>query len=447
MSTYIITTKNPKIKGYAKFERTDNSELRKKASTYKADTITSVAVLEGFEIPWYNPITGNMIEETGVVLNVPPKSQNETSLVFDSRVALKKMIKDKFGIDLVPTYTEGPIPSLQEDLINDNIKHLNSEVSTEEEEDITPVLAETEDKASIQGSSTINTFVFNVEIENSFNNYDTGILTIVNSDTINYSNTDEYWGDSEEYVEEGFVGEDEVEMTREYVEWMKSDDEVPNSEVIISSPINISAKDAEKIKPIKAAFDHWKVTNIYLKKAILANIKKECGLVPKYEDLNGWKGTSNANIRKYFGSRVKPFSDAELTKLKQNIPKFTEIIYGVYSNRGLGNDKPGDAWKYRGAGYIQLTGKANFKKWSTIAGIDLVANPGILISNPYKSAIVSVAFIIKQIGSPNFTSQSTANRAVTKLIGGNTEKFINSQAGRDLLAKVNDYSNDFGNLV
>ena len=141
MSTYIITTKNPKIKGYAKFERTDNSELRKKASTYKADTITSVAVLEGFEIPWYNPITGNMIEETGVVLNVPPKSQNETSLVFDSRVALKKMIKDKFGIDLVPTYTEGPIPSLQEDLINDNIKHLNSEVSTEEEEDITPVLA------------------------------------------------------------------------------------------------------------------------------------------------------------------------------------------------------------------------------------------------------------------------------------------------------------------
>lgn len=44
------------------------------------------------------------------------------------------------------------------------------------------------------------------------------------------------WGDSEEYVEEGFVGEDEVEMTREYVEWMKSDDEVPNSEVIASSP-------------------------------------------------------------------------------------------------------------------------------------------------------------------------------------------------------------------
>ena len=170
-------------------------------------------------------------------------------------------------------------------------------------------------------------------------------------------------------------------------------------------------------------------------------------MVPKYEDLNGWKGTSNANLRKYFGSRVKPFSDAELTKLKQNIPKFTEIIYGVYSNRGLGNDKPGDAWKYRGAGYIQLTGKANFKKWGTIAGIDLVANPGILISNPYKSAIVSVAFIIKQIGSTNFTSQSTANRAVTKLIGGNTEKFINSQAGRELLAKVNDYSNDFGNLV
>lgn len=45
-----------------------------------------------------------------------------------------------------------------------------------------------------------------------------------------------------------------------------------------------------------------------------------------------------------------------------------------YDSR-LGNNQPGDGYKYRGAGFVQLTGKSNYRKMSKYVNIDLVANP------------------------------------------------------------------------
>ena len=57
----------------------------------------------------------------------------------------------------------------------------------------------------------------------------------------------------------------------------------------------------------------------------------------------------------------------------------------------LGNDMPGDGAKYKGRGYIQLTGKYNYEQAGKALGLDLVKNPQ-LVEKPEIAAKVAVWF-------------------------------------------------------
>ena len=53
-----------------------------------------------------------------------------------------------------------------------------------------------------------------------------------------------------------------------------------------------------------------------------------------------------------------------------------KIANKVYANRmGNGSESSGDGWKYRGFGFVQLTGKSNYEAFSKDMGIDIVSNP------------------------------------------------------------------------
>lgn len=92
------------------------------------------------------------------------------------------------------------------------------------------------------------------------------------------------------------------------------------------------------------------------------------------ENLNyGWEG-----LLEYFS---KYFTTVTA---KQYARKPQAIANKVYANRmGNRNEASGDGWRYRGGGFIQITGKNNYKAVSDGLGVDFVSNPDLLRTEKY----------------------------------------------------------------
>ena len=62
----------------------------------------------------------------------------------------------------------------------------------------------------------------------------------------------------------------------------------------------------------------------------------------------------------------------------------------AYEGRSdLGNSQSGDGVRYKGRGYVQLTGRRNYQDWSNRLGMDLVGNPDI-VKDPRVAAKILV---------------------------------------------------------
>lgn len=73
------------------------------------------------------------------------------------------------------------------------------------------------------------------------------------------------------------------------------------------------------------------------------------------------------------------------------------IASRVYGNRmGNGDERSLEGWKYRGRGYIQLTGKNNYQAFSDATQMDFVNNPDLIKSPKY--ALLSAAWFFTKNG-------------------------------------------------
>jgi putative chitinase len=93
----------------------------------------------------------------------------------------------------------------------------------------------------------------------------------------------------------------------------------------------------------------------------------------------------------------------------------------VYANRmGNGDEASGDGFNYRGRGYIQLTGKVNYKAFGAHLGRDLLANPD-LVATDYPLASAAYYFQSRDLFAVCEKGATVAVvTAVTRVVNGGT---------------------------
>lgn len=74
---------------------------------------------------------------------------------------------------------------------------------------------------------------------------------------------------------------------------------------------------------------------------------------------------------------------------RKYIERMYDPKYNPVGAEEIGNTKIGDGWKFRGRGFIQLTGRYNYTRAGKELGIDLVNNPD-LVMKPKIAALTSV---------------------------------------------------------
>lgn len=101
----------------------------------------------------------------------------------------------------------------------------------------------------------------------------------------------------------------------------------------------------------------------------LAQVSHESGgFFHRVESLNY---TSAARIQRTWPSRFSTVESAE--PFVKNERDLAEKVYGGR----MGNDRPGDGFKYRGRGLIQLTGRKTYQEYADRLGVDLVGQPDL----------------------------------------------------------------------
>jgi len=120
------------------------------------------------------------------------------------------------------------------------------------------------------------------------------------------------------------------------------------------------------------------------------------------------------------------------TKVAHSIAGKPELIANmVYSSR-MGNGAPqtGEGWKYRGRGLKQLTGKDNYKRCGEALGLDLVANPDLLLE-PVPAAR-SAGWFWKTNNLSKFADEGDIKGMTKKINGG----FIGLEKRQELYNKI-----------
>lgn len=141
----------------------------------------------------------------------------------------------------------------------------------------------------------------------------------------------------------------------------------------------------------------------------LAHFLAQCG-----HESGGFKATQenlNYSASGLKGIFSKYFKEAGLAEQYQRNPQ--KIASRVYGGRmGNGPESTGDGFKFRGRGYIQLTGKDNYTAFGRAINEDMTANPDKVATH---YALLSAAWFFTKNGLHKMADGGATDAVVTQI--------------------------------
>lgn len=120
--------------------------------------------------------------------------------------------------------------------------------------------------------------------------------------------------------------------------------------------------------PLNAACERNQITTQLRLAAFLAQVGHESARLSRVvENLN----YSAEGLQKTWPNLFDAKLAAEYARQPERI---ANVAYGAR----MGNTAPGDGWKHRGRGLIQITGKSNYTACGEALGMDLLTTPSLL---------------------------------------------------------------------
>jgi putative chitinase len=187
-----------------------------------------------------------------------------------------------------------------------------------------------------------------------------------------------------------------------------------------------AGKIAAIVRVAPSAFAERGIDDVLVVAHLMAQISHECG--------GGTIVRENMNYRAErimeifgVGKHSAKVTAAEAARLAHHPEELAERVYGLGNPKKakeLGNTDPGDGFRFRGGGDLQLTGEAAYEKFGAVAGIDLAADPD-KIGNPEISFRVAVAeFVALGCVAP---AKKDDVRTVTRRVNGGTNGLADRQ--------------------
>ena len=141
----------------------------------------------------------------------------------------------------------------------------------------------------------------------------------------------------------------------------------------------------------------------------LAHFLAQCGhesggFRATQENLNYSAKGLNGIFRKYFPT------EASAAAYARQPAKIASKVYG--GRMGNGPESTGEGYKFRGRGYIQLTGKENYTAFGKSIGEDIISNPDVVAS---KYALLSAAWFFSKNGLHRMADEGSSDQVVTKI--------------------------------